>query len=190
MVIEPIKSVTVIYSNGSLEWRQYEGKEYFQQGASVNLHNLGEKIRVFENKIELKKYEWCSQWKRLEEKEQQLIWAIFGKEALRQTYIDKIETILTPDKLRSKAMRFAYLMGWNKPCTRCGGSGHYSYCQRFGTTCFKCDGNKLQTVTPTKREIDKWLKNYPEGILNSEDFKKDLIKGKGEYKVKRKAAAK
>lgn len=25
-------------------------------------------------------------------------------------------------------------------CTRCGGSGHYSYCQMYGTTCFKCRG--------------------------------------------------
>jgi hypothetical protein len=25
-------------------------------------------------------------------------------------------------------------------CSRCGGSGHHSYCQRYGTTCFKCHG--------------------------------------------------
>ena len=25
-------------------------------------------------------------------------------------------------------------------CTRCGGSGHYSFCQSHGTTCFKCSG--------------------------------------------------
>ncbi len=25
-------------------------------------------------------------------------------------------------------------------CTRCGGGGEYSYCQRYGTTCFKCGG--------------------------------------------------
>ncbi len=25
-------------------------------------------------------------------------------------------------------------------CSRCGGSGHYSYCQRYGTRCFKCGG--------------------------------------------------
>jgi hypothetical protein len=27
-------------------------------------------------------------------------------------------------------------------CTRCGGSGRYSYCQRYGSTCFKCAGAK------------------------------------------------
>lgn len=25
-------------------------------------------------------------------------------------------------------------------CSRCGGSGHYSYCQMYGTKCFKCLG--------------------------------------------------
>lgn len=27
-----------------------------------------------------------------------------------------------------------------KPCSRCGGGGHYSYCQRYGTVCFGCSG--------------------------------------------------
>lgn len=29
-----------------------------------------------------------------------------------------------------------------KSCSRCGGSGHYSYCSMYGTTCFKCGGRK------------------------------------------------
>lgn len=33
-------------------------------------------------------------------------------------------------------------------CSRCGGSGHYSYNQLTGTRCFKCDGAK---ITLTKR---------------------------------------
>lgn len=28
-------------------------------------------------------------------------------------------------------------------CGRCGGTGQYSYCQRYGTTCFKCGGAKV-----------------------------------------------
>jgi len=27
-------------------------------------------------------------------------------------------------------------------CSRCGGSGSYSWCQRYGSTCFKCGGKK------------------------------------------------
>lgn len=34
----------------------------------------------------------------------------------------------------------------SETCSRCGGSGHYSYCQRYGTVCFRCQGNK-QTLT-------------------------------------------
>ena len=28
-------------------------------------------------------------------------------------------------------------------CSRCGGSGHFSYCQSWGTICFRCKGRKL-----------------------------------------------
>lgn len=31
-------------------------------------------------------------------------------------------------------------------CSRCGGSGHYSSCEMYGTTCFKCHG-KGQALT-------------------------------------------
>lgn len=31
-----------------------------------------------------------------------------------------------------------------RTCTRCGGSGHYSYCQMHGTTCFGCSGSGKQ----------------------------------------------
>lgn len=29
-------------------------------------------------------------------------------------------------------------------CSRCGGSGHYSFNPMYGTTCFKCHGTKVQ----------------------------------------------
>lgn len=34
------------------------------------------------------------------------------------------------------------------PCSRCAGTGHYSYCSMYGTRCFKCSG---RTWTLTKR---------------------------------------
>src|ERR1035437_5573481 len=36
----------------------------------------------------------------------------------------------------------------NETCSRCGGSGNYSYCATHGTRCFKCHGLK---VVLTKR---------------------------------------
>lgn len=36
----------------------------------------------------------------------------------------------------------------SETCSRCGGSGHYSRCEWYGTTCFRCRGRK---ITYTKR---------------------------------------
>jgi hypothetical protein len=36
----------------------------------------------------------------------------------------------------------------SETCSRCGGSGNYSRCEWYGTTCFRCRGRK---VTYTKR---------------------------------------
>lgn len=42
-------------------------------------------------------------------------------------------------------------------CNRCGGSGHYSYNQISGTTCFKCAGRGQ--VAPTKRQQKEVLQD-------------------------------
>lgn len=42
-------------------------------------------------------------------------------------------------------------------CSRCGGTGHYSYCQMYGTTCFKCGGRK-EVLTKRGTEAMKFLK--------------------------------
>lgn len=36
-------------------------------------------------------------------------------------------------------------------CSRCGGGGHYSYCQQYGTKCFKCHGSGKQLPRFSKR---------------------------------------
>lgn len=49
----------------------------------------------------------------------------------------------------------------SETCTRCGGSGHYSYNQISGTRCFKCRGTKVQL---TKRGAA--AKAYADAMLN------------------------
>jgi hypothetical protein len=44
-------------------------------------------------------------------------------------------------------------------CSRCGGSGNYSYCEMHGTTCFKCGGSG---ITYTKR--GKIARDYLEAL--------------------------
>ncbi len=39
-------------------------------------------------------------------------------------------------------------------CSRCGGSGHYSYCQMYGTTCFKCGGSGKARTKAAKKSAD------------------------------------
>lgn len=41
-------------------------------------------------------------------------------------------------------------------CSRCGGTGEYSYCQSHGTTCFKCKGKKI-TLTKRGEAAQKYL---------------------------------
>jgi hypothetical protein len=44
----------------------------------------------------------------------------------------------------------------NVTCSRCAGSGHYSYCQIYGTTCFKCAGDGV-TLTARGKAAQAWL---------------------------------
>lgn len=42
-------------------------------------------------------------------------------------------------------------------CSRCGGSGQYSYCQMHGTRCFKC-GGKGSVLTPRGKAANAYLR--------------------------------
>ena len=44
----------------------------------------------------------------------------------------------------------------SEPCSRCGGSGQYSYCQSYGTTCFRCKGLK-ETLTKRGTVAQGWF---------------------------------
>jgi hypothetical protein len=44
----------------------------------------------------------------------------------------------------------------NKTCSRCAGSGNYSYCQSYGTRCFKCHGDGV-VLTKRGRAANMWL---------------------------------
>lgn len=44
----------------------------------------------------------------------------------------------------------------SEPCSRCGGSGHYSYCPSYGTTCFRCKGLK-ETLTKRGAVAQGWF---------------------------------
>lgn len=55
-------------------------------------------------------------------------------------------------------------------CSRCGGSGHFSYNSLTGTTCFKCNGGKRQ-VTARGRKAQKIVRGLRSELteVNAED---------------------
>ena len=50
-------------------------------------------------------------------------------------------------------------------CSRCGGSGNYSYCQTHGTTCFKCGGSGI-TYTTRGAAARAWWKAQREAKIS------------------------
>src|SRR6187551_1555971 len=44
----------------------------------------------------------------------------------------------------------------NETCSRCGGCGQYSYCQMYGTRCFKCGGDGV-TLTKRGKAAQLWF---------------------------------
>ena len=58
-------------------------------------------------------------------------------------------------------------LGLLATCTRCGGSGHYSYCQTHGTTCFGCGGSGKGLPKLTKTLVKTVQDKVAAGELNA-----------------------
>ena len=56
-------------------------------------------------------------------------------------------------------------LGLADTCTRCGGGGHYSYCQMYGTKCFKCGGSGVQMPRLTRKLLASVVEAVAAGKL-------------------------
>ena len=68
----------------------------------------------------------------------------------------------------------------SETCTRCGGSGQYSYCQTYGTRCFKCGGTGVQ-LTKRGHVAQAFyisLLSVPARELKVGDWYRDTVDGK------------
>lgn len=63
-----------------------------------------------------------------------------------------------PDRLLISAMQSAVYAdrSLTTECSRCGGSGQYSFCPQYGTTCFKCQGTGRQVIS-LRRNFKRWI---------------------------------
>lgn len=50
--------------------------------------------------------------------------------------------------------RFTLANFETRPCSRCGGGGHYSYCTAYGTRCFGCGGRGYQLTGRGQAALD------------------------------------
>lgn len=70
----------------------------------------------------------------------------------------------------------------SETCTRCGGSGHYSYNRVDGTTCFKCKGSGAQLTPRGKAALafaDSLLNRKIEELAGEDRFQYlDAIRGR------------
>lgn len=53
----------------------------------------------------------------------------------------------------------------SETCSRCGGTGNYSYCQMYGTRCFKCAGRK-EVLTKRGAAAANFLREIRSRLIN------------------------
>lgn len=51
-------------------------------------------------------------------------------------------------------------------CSRCGGSGSYSYCTMYGSVCFKCGGQKQLFTKRGRKAFDLYLFHLQKPIID------------------------
>jgi hypothetical protein len=74
-------------------------------------------------------------------------------------------TATDPHKIEQSVKYRINLLGYADACSRCGGTGNYSYNQITGTTCFKCNGNGKQMPKLTGELIAKLKADVDSGRL-------------------------
>lgn len=65
-------------------------------------------------------------------------------------------------------------------CSRCGGSGSYSYCQMYGTVCFGCNGRKFTRTSRGSSILKAWT-DYALAELSDKVLVTDLAVGDKVY---------
>ncbi len=73
-------------------------------------------------------------------------------------------------------------LGYVEQCSRCGGSGHFSRCQMYGTTCFKCRGNGKQLPRITWKIVDAAKARQDAGELDAY-FAKNLARAAAKKEI-------
>lgn len=82
-----------------------------------------------------------------------------------------VKTDIEENRIQNVSFRLVHL-GHGITCSRCGGSGHYSYNRMYGTTCFKCNGRGQQAPKLTEKLLQRVIEQVTNGEL--EPYLQDL----------------
>jgi hypothetical protein len=120
---------------------------HFHDDSSYNLVATWNTATGFSTIEESKIRGWNENWDKLSKPSKELV-------GLMLPELDDLPIARrkAPGKLVAIACRRAVKSGALPldTCSRCHGSGNYSYCQRYGTTCFKCGGSGKTLPSVTK----------------------------------------
>ena len=108
--------------------------------------------RGWETEKEFKKSIWERDWEKLKDAEKEFI-SLMLPEILNWNWQE--QNLKSPDKLMGVALNKAIKeeVVEKQPCTRCGGTGHYSFNLMHGTMCYGCGGRKWKYPRITKKLI-------------------------------------
>ena len=132
-----------------------------QSAFSVLRYPHGTKFDILEEYTGQEAYTkyWKMEFEELAEEEKEILTTVFPR-ILKD--IEEKENIKMPEKALKAAK--ANILKNHKElvnvCSRCGGSGQYSWNERDGSRCFKCAGNKYIFPKFTKKYIEKVKKAY------------------------------
>ena len=102
---------------------------------------------------------WKLRFEKMEEEHRELILAVFPN--VLQA-VEQKQNIKEPEKVYrvAKANILKYHKELVKVCSRCGGTGNYSWNQRDGSRCFGCGGSGYVLPKITKKYIEKVAEAY------------------------------
>ena len=144
------------------------GKVMYYSGSTPSAHSSNvtefELVETLEGRPAYVKY-WMMQYELISAEHKSIIEAVMGN--LTERILT--ENLRYPEHLLNIAINKLAQHGEKhmKVCSRCGGSGHYSYNQMYGTVCFKCNGMKY--LLPSERQrTKKWMEQVRETFTQKE----------------------
>lgn len=106
---------------------------------------------------------WADGFVQLNERDRLTIKAVYGTQNIKDS-IKGDKQMIEAKQMIDFALEHFMNEGRKQKCKRCGGSGKYIYVSVYGENCFDCGGCGEKVKQPTKRELEKMIRDNPDGL--------------------------